>query len=277
VALDEALDQLYGAALAEFVTLRKELAAQLKAAGDADDAKELAKARRPTTAAWALNQLAREEPQLVDAVIDAGDQVRRAQEDAAPGQADALRETAAARRRIVSDAADAAVQIATRSGAKGDAHRDALVAALDAASINPELGPALRAGRLVRESTGAIGFPDFELGGTSPPRRPALRVVPQPEPPKQPSPTVEEARARRARELEEAEEAAREATERASSARARADEADTVVAQLERELEELTARVRTAKSEAHDARKFARDLERRAERAERTVDALRDR
>ncbi len=192
MALDEALDQLYGAALAEFVTLRKELAAQLKAAGDADDAKELAKARRPTTAAWALNQLAREEPQLVDAVIDAGDQVRRAQEDAAPGEADALREAAAARRRIVSDAADAAVRIATRSGAKGDAHRDALVATLDTASINPELGPALRAGRLVRESTGAIGFPDFELGGTSPPRRPALRVVPQPEPPKkQPSPTVE--------------------------------------------------------------------------------------
>jgi hypothetical protein len=48
---------LYGAPLAQFVAVRKELAAAAKAAGDKAGAAAIAKLARPTPAAWAVNQL----------------------------------------------------------------------------------------------------------------------------------------------------------------------------------------------------------------------------
>ena len=39
-----------------------------------------------------------------------------------------------------------------------DAHRDAIAATLEAASVDETLGSALRDGRLVREAAGAVGF-----------------------------------------------------------------------------------------------------------------------
>src|SRR6476660_475911 len=56
---DAALDELYGVEPSAFVATRKKLAADLRAAGDKDGARALLAARRPSTAAWALNQLAR--------------------------------------------------------------------------------------------------------------------------------------------------------------------------------------------------------------------------
>ena len=58
-ALEAALDELYGVDASEFVPARKRLASELRSAGDAAAAKTLLAARRPTTAAWSLNQLSR--------------------------------------------------------------------------------------------------------------------------------------------------------------------------------------------------------------------------
>ena len=69
--LEAALDELYGTYPAEFVTARKRLAATLRAGGDKAGAKVLQAARRPSTSAWALNQLARREPALVERLLDA--------------------------------------------------------------------------------------------------------------------------------------------------------------------------------------------------------------
>src|SRR5205823_4373234 len=54
-ALDAALDELYAAEPSDFVTTRKRLVAELRAAGAKESAKQLQGARRPGTAAWALN------------------------------------------------------------------------------------------------------------------------------------------------------------------------------------------------------------------------------
>ena len=70
VALEAALDQLYAADPSEFVAVRKQLASELRAAGDKDGAKELAHARRPSTSAWAVNQLVRRSPQIVDDLLE---------------------------------------------------------------------------------------------------------------------------------------------------------------------------------------------------------------
>jgi hypothetical protein len=85
VTLDDALDQLYGVDPEEFVAERKRLARELKDAGDAAAADAVAKTRKPTVAAWALNQLARKQRRDVDLLLDAGHRLRQAQEGVVGG------------------------------------------------------------------------------------------------------------------------------------------------------------------------------------------------
>jgi hypothetical protein len=85
VTLDEALDHLYGADPGEFVAERKRLARELKDSGDAAAADAVAKTRKPTVAAWALNQLARMQRRDVDLLLDAGHRLRQAQEGVVGG------------------------------------------------------------------------------------------------------------------------------------------------------------------------------------------------
>jgi hypothetical protein len=85
VNLEEALDQLYGADLDAFVAERKRLARELKDAGEREAADAVAKARKPTVAAWALNQLARTHRRDVDLLLDAGHRLRQAQEGVVGG------------------------------------------------------------------------------------------------------------------------------------------------------------------------------------------------
>ena len=67
---DEIVDELYGLAPAAFVTRRNELAREIKADGDRDLAGRIAKLRRPTQAAWAVNQWVRAHPD--DSALIAG-------------------------------------------------------------------------------------------------------------------------------------------------------------------------------------------------------------
>src|SRR5215472_15754045 len=53
----QALEALYKVPLANFVAERDRLAAELRAAGDEEGARQLARRRRPTTSAWTVNQL----------------------------------------------------------------------------------------------------------------------------------------------------------------------------------------------------------------------------
>ncbi|MDT5213828.1 MAG: hypothetical protein QOK18_2067, partial [Mycobacterium sp.] len=53
------IDTLYGVPPEEFMALRKELVAAAKKRGDADAAKLIGAARRPTAAAWVVNLLVR--------------------------------------------------------------------------------------------------------------------------------------------------------------------------------------------------------------------------
>lgn len=112
MTLDEALDELYGAPLDEFVAERKRLARKL----GGEDGKELARARKPTVAAWVLNQLARRERRDVDLLLDAGHRLRQAQtgllrgekreafEQARTKETDALRRLRKAAERTLRDA-----------------------------------------------------------------------------------------------------------------------------------------------------------------------------
>jgi hypothetical protein len=79
MTFDDAIDELYGAGLDAFVPLRSKLVRELRAQGDKDESEQLAKLRKPTVFAWALNQLARHERRDVDLLLDAGHRLREAQ------------------------------------------------------------------------------------------------------------------------------------------------------------------------------------------------------
>ena len=67
----QSLQALYTAPLASFVTERNRLAAVLRAAGKGDAAKDIARRRRPTVSAWAVNQLYWHERDAFDVLLAA--------------------------------------------------------------------------------------------------------------------------------------------------------------------------------------------------------------
>ena len=77
--LAAALLSLYAVPPEEFMAERKRLVAAAKADGDAALAKEVSTLRKPSLAAWAVNLLAREAPDLVDGLADLGERMRGAQ------------------------------------------------------------------------------------------------------------------------------------------------------------------------------------------------------
>ncbi|MGZ4398486.1 MAG: hypothetical protein ACXVZ1_08720, partial [Gaiellaceae bacterium] len=57
--VDQAIDDLYGADLGSFADERQRLARALREQGEPEQAKVVSGLRKPTRAAWLLNQLAR--------------------------------------------------------------------------------------------------------------------------------------------------------------------------------------------------------------------------
>jgi methyl-accepting chemotaxis protein len=144
--VDEAvLDELYSAPLDEFVARRNALAKELKAEGRADEAAEVAAARKPSVPLWAVNQLARRNKPAVDGLLGASDDLRKAigkgdREafgDAQRRQGDALRRLREAARSLL--------------GGTTDATLERLVSTFRAASVDEELRELLAAGRLTEE------------------------------------------------------------------------------------------------------------------------------
>ena len=85
MTFDEATDQLYAVDLDAFVAERTRLARELRDAGDRAGAERVAKLKKPTVAAWALNQLARQRRRDIDLLLDAGHRLRQAQEGVVGG------------------------------------------------------------------------------------------------------------------------------------------------------------------------------------------------
>jgi hypothetical protein len=87
----DALERLYAAPLDAFMALRRELVASLRAAGGRDAAqaaREVAAAPKPTRTAWALNDVARRQPELVRGMLEARDAAAAAQKG---GEGEAIR------------------------------------------------------------------------------------------------------------------------------------------------------------------------------------------
>jgi hypothetical protein len=81
VDLREVTDALYGLPHAEFTAARTAYVKAAKAEGQRDLATKIGKLRRPTAAAWLINQLAREQPAELARLADLGTRLRAAHHD----------------------------------------------------------------------------------------------------------------------------------------------------------------------------------------------------
>ena len=82
-------DALYGLPLDAFVPERDALAKRLRAEARRDEADEIKALRKPSVAAWAVNQAVRSQPKAARALWEAGDALIAAQDDLLAGKGDA--------------------------------------------------------------------------------------------------------------------------------------------------------------------------------------------
>lgn len=268
-ALEAALDELYGVDPSEFVAARKRLAAGLRTAGEKDAAKTLQAARRPTTAAWALNQLSRLGPALVESFLDAGRELQATQMGARAGGREAMREATRAHRDALAAATDAA--LGTLESRATDGYRSQILATLHAASVDDGVAEQLQQGRLIREITGSTGFPEGPSLTLVPDLEPAAPRKAEREPPKR------AARDRSTREDAAAEKAKQAEQQRLQRERAAAEDLARRRAEAEGAWQAAQDEVAAAESAAQTAHDQAEQLEHDLERVRREARAADDR
>lgn len=165
-ALDPAaVEALYAESPGRFIEARHDLVERLKEAGALDTAREARALRKPTTAAWAVNRIAREHPREMEALIAAGKDLASAQREVASGgSVDRLREAASERRRLVDLLVRAASQTLKDAGmAAARATLDEVSSTLMAIATNQEAAERVRRGVLDKELPAPAGFGDEQL------------------------------------------------------------------------------------------------------------------
>jgi hypothetical protein len=170
------LDDLYGLPLDRFVPERASLVRQLRSAGEREQAAVVAALRKPSVAAWAVNQLVRTQRREVEALYAAGDALREVQAGVLGGSADAreLRSAAEQERAAVDVLVALAQGLLSSGGQELTATTVERVAeTLHAAALDDEARQEVSDGRLVRELR-HVGL-GGGLGGavSAPPSRPA--------------------------------------------------------------------------------------------------------
>ncbi|MGA7123569.1 MAG: hypothetical protein WBY94_25925 [Polyangiaceae bacterium] len=238
-AMADALDKLYAAPFEGFVSLRRELSAGLRAAGDLAAARTLGAANKPTRTAWALNQVARNHPALVEAIIDSWRAAAAAQKSR---DADAIREGVRRYREAIGEAVRAARSILAGDGVSlSIAQARRMSETLQALATDETERARLLAGRLTQDVP--INDPFAGLEVSTPGRQPkplqkAVGVV---------------------------------SSKRANEQAARQAEAARVRQERQRAADDAHARVAALERSVAEARSIAAAADRARERAEREV------
>jgi hypothetical protein len=148
------VDALYGAPLEQFVAQRGALARELRNEGKREAAAEVAALRKPSVAAWAVNQLVRTQPRSFAELFDAGDALQEAHRTATSGRGDggALRAASQQERAAVEMLMEAARGLLTAQGHELSATiMDRVAETLRAAALDSDARAQVRDGRLERE------------------------------------------------------------------------------------------------------------------------------
>ncbi|HEY7136166.1 MAG TPA: hypothetical protein VIB48_13975 [Acidimicrobiia bacterium] len=289
------VDRLFEEPPERFTAARDALAKELRADGEAQAAEEVRRLRRPTVAAWALNQLARRHPDEVRVLTDLGDELRRAQRRALSGvTSDELRRLGAERRKVVEQLSTRADEVLAEAGrARSPGLQQAVVNTLEAAAISADDGAALEVGRLARDLTPESGFGTIDGFSVVPPPAPARRgsASRPPTPPdkararprddRKERKHREELDAARARVAEAEREAQRRGDEEHRAVVAHdtsgvaEEESAGRVRELERELRDARTRLDRDRASTRDTRRTLDQARRVAARAAHDVDVAR--
>lgn len=260
---------LYAGSPEEFVASRNELAKRLRADGDAPTAGVVAKLRRPTVAAAAVNLGSRAHADLVEQLLDTGARLGSAQRQLLSGRSSAaneLRDASDERRRLVRELADAAIETASGEGRNVAHLRDEIAGTFEAATLDDDLGDRLRQGTVERSVTPSAGLTGIEGLAVIPGGAEEAADAPSDDIPSRDRRTAERA-AKEARD-------ARSAADRAEKAVSRAAEKAERLARAADEAERVS---REARAEERRLRDEASTAKRRAERAERSAKAAAER
>ncbi|WFF02862.1 hypothetical protein [Micromonospora sp. WMMD964] len=261
----ELVQQLYRTPPDRFVAARDAAVAEARRAGDASTARQLARLRRPTVAAWLVNLLAIRRPELVADLVHLADALRTAQREL---RGPRLRELSAQRRAVVGALVVEVRKLAAAEPDAPPAGRLPLAeveATLNAAFSDAEVAEQVRAGRLLRAASyagfGEVPRPqlrlvtDEEPEEERPPRRPGAQreragTAPRPD---QVTSRTDQATSRKDRAAERAEQAERAAQLAARAERARQRRA------LDRELAAARADQERVEAELTEATAQERD------------------
>jgi hypothetical protein len=236
---------LYGLPLERFVPERSALAKTLRAGGQRDEAERVAKLRKPSVAAWAVNQLVRTQGAAIGELFEAGDQLQQAHADLLGGRGnpDTLREAAERERVAVQQLTSTARGLLTSEGHELSATMlERVGETLHAAALDPDARAQVADGCLERE------LRHVGLGAAAPPRKRSTAGA------------KPDRRAERKRE------------ERAKAARKAAADAARAAERAARELRAAEKRRDRAVAELESAEKTVTEARSAAERAARVRD-----
>lgn len=238
-------NHLYGLPLERFTDERNALAKRLRQDGRREEGAEVAKLRKPSVAAWAVNQLVRTQKRDVDALLAAGDALQKAQDDVLGGRADAgaLRRAADAERAALDALTAAARGLLSSEGHElAPAKLEQVSETLHAAAIDEQARAQVRDATLVRElrhvglgPSGAIPAPPRTRRRSQPGDSGQAQAQAEAEARAAARQAVAAARRRR----ERAERAVRAATERRDRAAEQLRDAEEQLDRARRALDEL--------------------------------------
>jgi hypothetical protein len=283
-ALATVVGELYALPPDEFTTARNERAKEAKAAGDKGLAQTIGKLRKPSSAAWIINQLVRHHADEIDQFLAVGAALREAQSQL---DADQLKELSRSRHQVVSAVGRQARALGRQLGHPvSESVAGEVEQTLRAALADPDAADAVAGGQLTRtldyaglgdtrvDLTGAVAVPGTPapVRSTGTPAAPAAA----------PAPPRKDAEERRRAELEaaerdaeEGEQAAAEAEERLAEAERRAGAAEDRRRELEVRVADLEEQLEAAREAVSDAGRDVRQAGRERDRASRHAETAR--
>jgi hypothetical protein len=242
---EKELSELFHGPLEEFTPARNELAKSLRSDGRSEAADWVKALKKPSRAAWLVNELSVRKPKDVALLLKVGEELRAAQEEMLSGAADRdkLREAASAEQETIDSLLGTAEAIGREHGV-GAQIMTRVEETLRAASGDPEVAKAIEKGRLQREQR-AAGIGLVGAATATPPKR-----------------------ARRQGEREAAERRTRQQQAK------RRNEAERKLAAAEKRLEREQAKLERARETVSDAEQAVHDAELDAHAARRALDEI---
>ena len=159
-AVAEAAEELYAGAVEDFVARRTELSKQVGAEHGKPAGQAVARLRKPSVAAWAVNLLVRRESGQIDQVLGLAESLRAA---AAALDGEELRALTRQRRQLTTALATTARRRASEAGVRlSEPVVDQVEGMLTAAMLDPVAADVVRTGRVLTAFT-STGMSELDL------------------------------------------------------------------------------------------------------------------